>query len=418
VVPSNAYLEIRLSDTTYTTQVLPYLPCYYEFFAFRDTCGQNMFQTYHYYYYNRFGTDTCWSSFALDTLYTRPLQTGDTVRFAFQAEFYNPAGRIDPPSSEDSIWLVAMWTPRPEGCATPHSPSESATLTFSYPDTLVKFRRPVSLNVYPYYPAIRNDTVTVGSTKRFVDVEVRAELADSALRDYPVFVESPVLVDSGGHSHDGTRPLGRYRVPKATGTGFDTVSTSFVRKTDSTGVLKFKFLASQFGGVERIKARLVSDSTRFDTLSLITRVPGLVELGEGEHYILVGAPDDVDPCPHNVISLHYRNHFGTNALLQAIEKIAARYDSLNPGIILRINDMSLEKGGVFDIENNWIPDSGHTEHRVGQNADIGYKGINQATQCVDLELEVLRRAIYKHTTGPTLEHKGSRPHFHIRHLRD
>lgn len=146
------------------------------------------------------------------------------------------------------------------------------------------------------------------------------------------------------------------------------------------------------------------------------RVPGLVELGKGEHYILVGAPDDVDPCPHNVTSLHYRNHFGTNSLLQAIEKIAAKYDSLNPGIILRINHMSLEKGGLFDINNNWRP--AHSEHRIGQNADIGFKGINQATQCVDLELEVLRRIINRFTTGPTLEHRGSHPHFHLRHFEE
>lgn len=146
------------------------------------------------------------------------------------------------------------------------------------PDTVVRFGTLDSNNVYPYYPLIKNDTVTAGRFKRFVDLEARIAYGDSILRNYSIHVKRPLLVDSGGHSRNATRPFGTYRVPKVSGSGFDTVTTFFIRKTDTSGVLKFRFLASQFGGAERIKAHTVSDTTKFDTLSLITTVPGLVQM--------------------------------------------------------------------------------------------------------------------------------------------
>ena len=85
--------------------------------------------------------------------------------------------------------------------------------------------------------------------------------------NYSVQLDAAVPVDSGGHSHEGNRPMGRYIVPKVSGTGVDTIASG-TRKTDSTGVLKFKFLASQFGGKERIRAQLVDDTTKWDTLSV------------------------------------------------------------------------------------------------------------------------------------------------------
>jgi hypothetical protein len=162
-------------------------------------------------------------------------------------------------------------------------------------------------------------------------------------------------------------------VPKATGTGFDTVSTSFVRKTDSTGVLKFKFLASQFGGVERIKARLVSDSTRFDTLSLMTRVPGLELLPVGNKYVKVGGtcehhgPSDrtsvADSC-----KLRDHNHFAATVVRDSLPLMAQVWlDSLRQDTLF-VNDIGLPYGGMFDVDGDWRPE--HTEHREGKDADL------------------------------------------------
>ncbi len=41
--------------------------------------------------------------------------------------------------------------------------------------------------------------------------------------------------------------------------------------------------------------------------------------------------------------------------------------------VLEICDIKLEYVGIFDIVNNWH--TLHRSHRIGKNADIGFKGI-------------------------------------------
>jgi len=293
------------------------------------------------------------------------------------------------------------------------------------PDTVVRFNSLDSNTVYPYYPAIRNDTVTAGVKMRFMDMEARIAYGDSVLHNYPIRVHKPVLVDSGGHSHDGTRPLGTYRVPKVSGSGFDIIDSSFTRNTDTSGVLKFRFLASQFGGKERIKARTVSDSTKFDTLSLRTRVPGLELLPEGTNYIKYGGtcrhrgPQAPAGCttPDN-------DHWGTPDLIESIIAIADSFAVYYSNYRIRVNDMSLPLGGGFDLGGNWeadvydqypqsgdCNDTGHCEHREGTVADISFSVLNPSgdpvpmtPQQTDRIRQIIRRII-----GAPLEHG----HFHI-----
>lgn len=158
----------------------------------------------------------------------------------------------------------------------------------------------------------------------------------------------------------------------------------------------------------------------WDTMSIIERVPDLVALGLGQHYELVGAPDNHsgtnDPCredPASLTSLHFRNHYGTTGLIQAIRNIAASYDSLNSGVRLRINDMSLEFGGLFDIGNKWMTGlkEAHAEHRIGESADIGFKGIDRENVCINVNKQELIRLIRSYTAGTTKTHDD---HYHIR----
>lgn len=273
-------------------------------------------------------------------------------------------------------------------------------------DTTINFSSMPTTDVYPTYSGHNTKPDT-----NYLALEIKAQFMDSLMKNVWVRVDTTVLVDSGGHSHSNLpRPMGRFLLPKQGG-GYDTVKT-FTKQTDTQGKIQFKFLASQFGGIERITAKRVSDTTSFDTLRMTTRVPGLVELPAGTNYILVGAPGDVDPCPNTVTSKHYRNHYGTPVLNQAIQQIATAYDSLRPGIILRVNDMSLIYGGLFDTGNNWRV--AHKEHRLGKEADIGKNGINQATACVALERDLMLALINDHTTGAVYEHGGSAPHYHIR----
>ena len=231
-----------------------------------------------------------------------------------------------------------------------------------------------------------------------------------------------VLADSGGHSHDGNRPMGRYKYP----IGSTSTTQTITAKTDANGRLKFRYVASQFGGVERINVHLLSDTTKVDTLSLITKVPMLDSLAPGQHYELVGTPNNWsgtnDPCRTvRPRSEHFRNHYGTARLRLAVQQIANAYDSLHSKIRLRVNDMSLVYGGLFDASNNDLPTphpwtTPHSEHRIGINADIGYQGINAQNQCVDIDTTDIQKIILKKTTKKPLNHRPPgppAPHFHI-----
>jgi hypothetical protein len=193
--------------------------------------------------------------------------------------------------------------------------------------------------------------------------------------------------------------------------------------TDGFGIaIVNSFITSEISGSYLITAFLMADETIRDTVNLIVKVPDLVELGTGEQYELVGAPNNHagtnDPCrPDPPKSEHSRNHFGTGALIAAIQSIAAAYESLHPGVRLRVNDISLEQGGLFDNFNDWIyhPNQTHGEHRNGKSADIAFSGINSNKDCVQrLALQDLSELIEQYTDDDTYMHHGDKPHYHIR----
>ena len=72
---------------------------------------------------------------------------------------------------------------------------------------------------------------------------------------------------------------------------------------------------------------------------------------------------------------HPENHFGTTTAVERIKQIAQEYRKQNPSNgKLKINDLSLVRGGVLDINKQWFGDNtsgnGHWGHRTGTEADI------------------------------------------------
>jgi len=151
----------------------------------------------------------------------------------------------------------------------------------------------------------------------------------------------------------------------------------------------------------------------------VVKVDSLFALEPDTTYELVGAPDNHsgtnDPCRTDIpTSLHYDNHYGTQAMITAIDSIASNYNRLHLGIRLRINDISLERGGLFDTMNDWRhhQDTTHWEHRIGKSADVGFSGINSLNQCVPrLQIGRLLGLVRQFTTGVPFEHND---HVHIR----
>lgn len=65
------------------------------------------------------------------------------------------------------------------------------------------------------------------------------------------------------------------------------------------------------------------------------------------------------------------NHFATNSAIKKLQNIAKSYHKLFPDDpILHINDISLERGGKFDVYGKWSRDRDHQTHRAGYNIDI------------------------------------------------
>ncbi|MCM8808374.1 MAG: hypothetical protein NC926_10655 [Candidatus Omnitrophica bacterium] len=171
--------------------------------------------------------------------------------------------------------------------------------------------------------------------------------AGEPLRDFPINLSARAVPYSGGHDHDGNRPVGRFEQSQG--------------NTDENGEFRTYYYATQFGGIERIiaKGQEISDSA-----DLTVRVPGLILLYDYPDYIKVGGTQN-HHGPPNYQDDH--NHWGQSYLIDAIYAIALNYVDEGGEVIL-INDISLPYGGLFDINGNWtVP---HSTHRMGQNADI------------------------------------------------
>lgn len=89
--------------------------------------------------------------------------------------------------------------------------------------------------------------------------------------------------------------------------------------------------------------------------------------------------------------------YGAAITLQMLPLVAQDYLLLS-GITLSANDMSLPKGGLFDIRGDW--DTPHSSHREGRDADIN-RGVFDCFE--DLELrtavdQLLRRVTQSNGT--------------------
>ncbi|GJQ22126.1 MAG: hypothetical protein HBSIN02_24810 [Bacteroidia bacterium] len=180
--------------------------------------------------------------------------------------------------------------------------------------------------------------------------------AENALSNYPFTVTAFVRPNSGGHDHTDQRPTGSFEVA-----GFDFPVVTFQGHSDPNGLATYRYFSSGFGGVDSIFVRGMTDRDT-GSATILLKMGEFVELIEGAYYDLIGAFGEP-----GVTSEHRRNHFGTTKLRSTLTALA---DSIyaDSSFVLRFNDMSLERGGPFDINNNW--NTPHVTHRDGATVDI------------------------------------------------
>jgi hypothetical protein len=270
--------------------------------------------------------------------------------------------------------------------------------------------------IWPLLPPAQQAGIGGYNPKRSFTIQVLRR-SDQPVKDESVVIKTEFVPMSGGHDHNDPPLPGSQQ---GTFYGQGASGNPLILKTDMSGkAVVDSFVASSIAGSYIVTASLAAASKVRDTVNLTVGVPGLLELTPGLHYHLVGAPQNYaetdDPCRvMPPISQHSRNHFGKATLITAVQAISVIYDSLHPGVDLRINDMSLVHGGGFDIGNGWerdivdqyatdpkrCNDIGHCSHRHGRNADIGHQALNQQGRCVDAVLWDLRKIIKEVTKRP------------------
>lgn len=220
-------------------------------------------------------------------------------------------------------------------------------------------------------------------------LEVRVKTASgTAVPNRTVSLIIDGIEQTGGHTHSGTMPPG-------------SVSPSTVVVTGANGVGTFTYTAPDFGGTIDIRGR--SGAASQGTKALTVRVPDLTQLDEGAHVEWIG-----------VKGAHPGSHFGTPSMVSRMQALADTFYGQFNGRRLPVNDISLIRGGKFDVDSSYTSGGEHAEHKDGLSADVRSSGGGADSLTTDQQDFV--RAVWPHLGGHVAEHPPlpGDPHFHLR----
>jgi hypothetical protein len=281
-------------------------------------------------------------------------------------------------------------------------------------DISIEFVSPIDSDVWPTLPGFSFSGRNINENN-IVNGLIEVTKGDEPLSGKSIEISVEFQAESGGHHHNNAPPdslMGE-------------IVFEFGSTTDQEGEVLFDYVTPTFSGIFFLKAQVdVNNVTYEESFLLEVKVPDLEPLEDSPFYEKIGAPDNNvntnDPCrePETLTSVHFDNHYGVPELLTAINNIAREYYNFDNQTKLRVNDISLKWGGIFDIFNNWR--NPHWEHRIGKQADIGIMGINQDGSCnLELNSNFIIARINRHTDEKTYIHFEDEEetiidHFHIR----
>ena len=172
---------------------------------------------------------------------------------------------------------------------------------------------------------------------------------------------TPAKSNTGGHQHNGTRPLGALNGAGLLPTGLNTYQGTIGASSQTV----ITYTAGLVGGQEHISIS-AGGKVRASTFVNV-RVEGLVPLPRPGLYVIESGDKD-----------HPNFTYGKQELIIAIGQIAQAYLSTHSAII-SINDLSLVSGGIFDSNKNWNPP--HQCHRIGTSVDFNrFEIVNDDTK--------------------------------------
>lgn len=271
---------------------------------------------------------------------------------------------------------------------------------------LMEFLRPSNIQVWPTLKGGNFSGKNSGSNNIQKSITVKVTKNGDPFPNKEVVITPRMILPSGGHDH----------LPAPSESLLGEITFIDDPVTDQKGIILFDYKAPRFSGTIELTARVVFEGKIYSATRPVTvKVFELDPLVQSDYFELIGAPDNNtntnDPCrpPPTLTSRHFSNHYGTPEMNNAIRLIAKDYNLTDENVKLRINDISLIWGGLFDIGNNWLEP--HSEHAIGKQADIGLSGIDENKVCVELPKRDLVKSISRYTNEKT--HSES-DHYHIR----
>lgn len=179
---------------------------------------------------------------------------------------------------------------------------------------------------------------------------------------------------SGGHEHNGNRPIGTLRLHEENGEG-----NTYLSGNTENEVVLVEYLIPEVSGEIKLDSYIppprgytcINPSDCLFITNITVEIAGLIKVppsGQGT-YRLTGSYGDA-----GVTSKHVENHYAKSSSFVMISSAAYDYFE-ETGIAIGINDMSLELGGLFDIHNNWK--TPHSWHRFGTSVDIDHLGVKE-----------------------------------------
>lgn len=261
-------------------------------------------------------------------------------------------------------------------------------------------------------------------------VRIRVTSGGLPRPNYGIRMSSWGTPNSGGHrgtDHNlNQRPSGLFF---ENGVGHQTLD----RLTLADGEFSVEYRPSQFGGIEIIHASSTVNTNLGASATLTVRIPDLQPLPEHTNYLKIGGTRcHHGPNDNNIPWINDDNHYGTNDLIITIELMADDHVLMYPNEQrLAFNDMSLESGGKFDINGQWLTyhadrvragnplgENAHLDHRIGNNVDLRARDIdpeNPERHHMTEEVRMWVRRDWDLYFGAILEESDSTPnwHFHL-----
>lgn len=209
---------------------------------------------------------------------------------------------------------------------------------------------------------------------------------------------APTSSGSAGHAHTNLPAISD--VATIAGTGGTTDANGQWSTTFTTGRVASKLRLTAIGSIE---GRLF-----LETADLNVGFNGLVDPGvDGSAIIRYTGNTGVAGTRHP------SNHFASSELHVFVRKMASYYNLRVPDAdqgTIGIYAMSLERGGLFDIEAGWAPS--HFRHRFGTDADISRFVERPGGLLISADRDVLEDIVLG-MDGIFLRESGGRMHVQV-----